>query len=110
MTTLLSNEIRKMPNQDEQKGSDLVVMERKGGKKSRFIEGMPLLSQRKSLEEGLQALTRVVEEKRQIAKADVAEVVSDTYVLAASIDNTFTDKYWILDSDCAESYMFLEEI
>ena len=36
-STLLSNEIRKMPNQEEQKGSGLVVTGRKGkgeGKKS----------------------------------------------------------------------------
>jgi len=90
-----------MPNQYEQEGSDLVVMGRKGGKKSRFVKGMPLLSQRKSLEEGLQASTRMIEEKRQIAEAGVAESVLDTYVLAASIDKTSTDKYWILDSDSA---------
>jgi len=35
--------------------------------------------------------------KGQIAEADVAECVSDTYVLTTSIDNTSTDKSWILD-------------
>ena len=64
--TLLSNEIRKKPNQVEYEGSCLVVMERKGreGKKSEFVEGVSLLSEGMSLEKGLQASVRMVEEGR----------------------------------------------
>jgi len=36
--------------------------------------------------------------KEQTAEADITEGVSDTYMLTASIDNTSTDKCWILDS------------
>jgi len=65
-STLLSNEIRKRQNQEEQRGSGLVVTGRKGreGKKgSGFVKGVSLLSQGMSLEEWLQTLTRVVEEE-----------------------------------------------
>ena len=53
-STLLFNEIRKRPNQEEQRGSGLVVTGRKGreGKKgSGFVKGVSLLSQGMSLEE-----------------------------------------------------------
>ena len=63
MTTVLSKEIRKRPNQDEQEGSDLVVMEKKWEKKSGFVEGMLFLLQWRSLKERLQASTRVVEKE-----------------------------------------------
>ena len=50
-STLLSNEIRKRPNQEEQIGSGLVVTRRKGkgeGKKSpNSSKGISLLSQRR---------------------------------------------------------------
>jgi len=42
-----------------------------------------------------------LKKKGQAAKADVAEGVSDTYVLTVFIDNTFTNKSWILNSDSA---------
>jgi len=51
-----------------------------------------------SLEEGLRASARVIEEERANVKADVAEGVPDTYVLTTFIDNTSIDKCWILDS------------
>ena len=44
-------------------------------------------------------------------KADVAESVSDTYMLTSFIDNTSTDKGWILNSGiavhvCSQKEMF----
>jgi len=45
------------------------------------------------LKEGLQASIRVVKEERANYRANVAESVSDTSVLTASIDNTSTDKH-----------------
>jgi len=49
MLTLLSNEIRKRPNQEEQTGLGFVITGRK--ERSRLIKGISLLSQRRSLEE-----------------------------------------------------------
>ena len=50
MSTLLSNDIRKKPNQIEYKGSGLVVMGRKRRKeKFGFVEGVSLLSTGRSL-------------------------------------------------------------
>jgi len=48
MATLLLNEIRKIPNQVEQKGSGLVVMGKKERRKEkpRFIEGTSLCHQK----------------------------------------------------------------
>ena len=53
-STLLSNEIRKRPNQEGQEGSGLMVTGKKERGEERevgLIKGMLLLSQRKSLEE-----------------------------------------------------------
>ena len=52
-STLLSNKIRKRPNQEEQTGSGLVVTGRKGKGEGRkgLIKGVLLLSQGRSLEE-----------------------------------------------------------
>ena len=52
-----------------------------------------------------------MKKKGQIIEVGVAEGVSDTYVLTVSIDNTFTDKRWILDSYstvhvCSQKEMF----
>jgi len=85
-STLLSNEIKKISNQDEHEGLDLVVMRKKMIKeKFEFVESTSLLSQGRSLKERLQASKRVIEEKRQTAGANVGEGVSDTYALTASI-------------------------
>ena len=65
-STFLSNENRKMPNQEEQEGLGFGghKKERKRKKeKSGLVERVSLLSQRKSLEELLQASARVAEEK-----------------------------------------------
>ena len=66
-STLLSNEIRKRPNQEEQEGSSLVVMGRKGRGEGRkglgSSKGVSLLSQERSLEQRLQASAIVVEEE-----------------------------------------------
>jgi len=56
------------------------------------------LSKERSLEEGLQATTRVVEEEKTNVETDVKEGVSDTNTLTAFIYNTSMDKGWILDS------------
>jgi len=58
---------------------------------------MSLLSQERSFK-GLQTSIRVVEEKGQTCMAHIADGVSDTYVLTFTIDNTSTNKSWILDS------------
>jgi len=42
-----------------------------------------------------------LKKKGQAVEEDVTEGVSDTNVLTTSIDNTSTDKGWILDSDSA---------
>jgi len=63
MSTLLSNDIRKKPNQIEYEGSGLVVMGRKRRKeKFGFVEGVSLLSTGRSLKKELQVSTRVVKE------------------------------------------------
>jgi len=63
--TLLSNKSKKRPNQDEQEGSCFVVIGRKEKRKEKsgLVKGISLSSQERSLEEGLQVSTRMVEEK-----------------------------------------------
>ena len=55
MSTLLSYEIRKRPNQEEQEGTGLVITGRKGREEERkdpgSLKGMSLLSQERSLKE-----------------------------------------------------------
>ena len=65
-TIMLSNEITKMSNQDEQEGLSLIFMGKKESRKvkSEFVEGMSLLSPGRSLKEELQASIRVIEEKK----------------------------------------------
>ena len=96
-STLLSNEIRKISNQEEQTGSSLVVM----GRKERG-EGRKGLSSSKACHfchrEGhwkndYKHRQEWLKKKEQAAEADVASGVEDTKILMASYeDNTSQDK------------------
>jgi len=102
-STLLSNEIRKMPSQEEKIGSGLVVTgrkEREGKKGLGFVKGVSLLSQGRSLENDYKHRQEWLEKKRQASEADLASSV-DTEVLMTSYikDNTSHGKSWIFDSD-----------
>jgi len=78
--------------------------------KPKFVEGVSLLSQGRLLKERPQVSTRMVEKKGQTAEADIAEGVLDAYVLTASIDNTFTNEGWILDSGSVVHVCSLKEM
>jgi len=96
MSTLLSNKIRKRPNQEEQKGSGLVITGRKGreGKKSPGSSKACHFCHRKGhWKNDYKHQQEWLKKKGQAAKIDVAKDV-DTKVLMASYveDNTSQDK------------------
>ena len=94
-TTLLSSEIRKMPNQDKQKGLGLMVMGRIGreGKKSPDSSKTCHFCHKEGHWKKYCKYTQEwLKKKRQIAEADIVEGVSDTYMLTTFIDNTSIDK------------------
>ena len=74
--------------------------------KSEFVEDMPLLSQ--DHWEDYKHRQEWLKKKRQTAKADIVKGLQDTYVLTAFVDNTYTDKEWILDSDSVIYVCFKE--
>ena len=114
-STLLSNKIRKRPNQEEQTGG-LVVTGRKGreGKKCPGSSKACHFCHRKDYwKNDCKHQQEYLKKMGQAAKADVAlSGVEDTEILMASYkDNTSQDKGWIYDSGitihvCSNKEMF----
>ena len=92
-TTLLSNEIKKS-NQDERECLGMVVMRRKEreGNKSPSSSKAYHFSYQESLWKDCKPRQERLKKNGQTVKVDVAESVSDTYVLMTFIDNTSTNK------------------
>jgi len=102
-TTLLSSKIKKKPIQEEQEGSGLAVTRRKergeGKEGSGSSNACHFCHRECHWKKDFMHRHEWLKKKRKAAETDIVISDVDTEVLTDSIDNTSSNKSWILDSD-----------